>query len=398
MAPCETQFTSYISTQINRAPRQNCRVSPEISFHFQLSLGLFFRKPRTCGEKVPAPVTSCTHSGSPPHLRGKAKRKAVNGHGLRITPALAGKRAGQGPQRSRDQDHPRTCGEKYFSLKTSGRKLGSPPHMRGKEGRNGSQTAIGRITPAYAGKSNWRFAQISTIEDHPRICGEKKNASIGEKKKEGSPPHMRGKVFDLLQYKLHAGITPAYAGKRVLRPKPKQVPWDHPRICGEKSCVARIARQSPGSPPHMRGKETFLRFPKSFCRITPAYAGKSYLYFLCAALAWDHPRICGEKKPAGKRSAPRSGSPPHMRGKAAHLHQTNRRYRITPAYAGKSRCACVIVGCEVGSPPHMRGKDWNDHFRGNVFGSPPHMRGKDHRTLYRDKSYGITPAYAGKSQ
>ena len=45
---------------------------------------------------------------------------------------------------------------------------------------------------------------------------------------------MRGKDVDLLCLEDIAGITPAYAGKRV---SPKLGPlllWDHPRVCGEK--------------------------------------------------------------------------------------------------------------------------------------------------------------------
>ena len=32
-------------------------------------------------------------------------------------------------------------------------------------------------------------------------------------------------------------------------------------------------------------------------RITPAYAGKSFRFFILEGLKEDHPRICGEKLP-----------------------------------------------------------------------------------------------------
>ncbi len=46
---------------------------------------------------------------------------------------------------------------------------------------------------------------------------------------------MRGKEVVHDQKDLHGGITPAYAGKRVLFRLSRTVSWDHPRLCGEKS-------------------------------------------------------------------------------------------------------------------------------------------------------------------
>ena len=45
--------------------------------------------------------------------------------------------------------------------------------MRGKAGVAAAFVAFNRITPAYAGKSALNWAQMSTDEDHPRLCGEK---------------------------------------------------------------------------------------------------------------------------------------------------------------------------------------------------------------------------------
>ena len=45
------------------------------------------------------------------------------------------------------------------------------------------------------------------------MCGEKPNRILWEHWKEGSPPHVRGKVFcDVVAYAVNR-ITPAYAGK-----------------------------------------------------------------------------------------------------------------------------------------------------------------------------------------
>ena len=34
------------------------------------------------------------------------------------------------------------------------------------------------ITPAYAGKSNFPSHQFGTIQDHPRVCGEKIESTL----------------------------------------------------------------------------------------------------------------------------------------------------------------------------------------------------------------------------
>ena len=52
---------------------------------------------------------------------------------------------------------------------------------------------LNRITPAYAGKRKINPAENSILEDHPRVCGEKKLANFDEDSGKGSPPRMRGK-------------------------------------------------------------------------------------------------------------------------------------------------------------------------------------------------------------
>ena len=53
--------------------------------------------------------------------------------------------------------------------------------------------------------------------DHPRVCGEKLHVIIAVQKSYGSPPRMRGKVAGTVEIPDTDGITPAYAGKSILR-------------------------------------------------------------------------------------------------------------------------------------------------------------------------------------
>ena len=112
-------------------------------------------------------------SGSPPHVRGKASNAFIRPYGDRITPACAGKRRTQSMKRSPSGDHPRMCGEKYEITGTGLKLKGSPPHVRGKDAARKEKGLLRGITPACAGKSSMLSGAITSLLDHPRMCGEK---------------------------------------------------------------------------------------------------------------------------------------------------------------------------------------------------------------------------------
>ena len=72
---------------------------------------------------------------------------------IRITPAYAGKSFSVRIPEYHRADHPRLCGEKRVSILMQKFEMGSPPPMRGKGCPRLDTCDIGRITPAYAGKS-----------------------------------------------------------------------------------------------------------------------------------------------------------------------------------------------------------------------------------------------------
>ena len=53
------------------------------------------------------------------------------------------------------------------------------------------------------------------LEDHPRVCGEKMDASALAAWIAGSPPRVRGKAGERTNHLADFGITPACAGKRL---------------------------------------------------------------------------------------------------------------------------------------------------------------------------------------
>ena len=102
--------------------------------------------------------------------------------------------------------------------------------------------------------------------------------------REGSPPHVRGKVAPVGPGSAVGGITPAYAGKSHVLPRSAQVQWDHPRVCGEKKKAEEMGATTKGSPPHVRGKDAINNMGQNLFGITPACAGKSSIQHLTASL------------------------------------------------------------------------------------------------------------------
>ena len=228
-------------------------------------------------------------------MRGKGTSLRNFKSDERITPAYAGKSFQLGDVPAVQKDHPRLCGEKRRSEFLHTIPAGSPPPMRGKGTSCSGVAFISRITPAYAGKRHAYYKGISKPKDHPRLCGEKKH-----------------RVFQKDQT---AGITPAYAGKSRSNFHHQKCNKDHPRLCGEKVILNRFTAFTIGSPPPMRGKVVHSQLRVIVFRITPAYAGKRQRKHVRHAKPWDHPRLCGEKTVKSHRACQAVGSPPPMRGK-----------------------------------------------------------------------------------
>ena len=114
-------------------------------------------------------------------------------------------------------DHPRVRGEKISSAFFASAIKGSPPRMRGKVVGSEELPGVVGITPAYAGKRSRGCCTSPLHEGHPRVCGEKSDYRTWLRNQVGSPPHMRGKACASSGCACAAGITPAYAGKRLKR-------------------------------------------------------------------------------------------------------------------------------------------------------------------------------------
>ena len=167
--------------------------------------------------------------------------------------------------------------------------------MRGRERAPALYPARGGITPAYAGKRISTSCGYRFIVDHPRVCGEESMVAPSSGPCTGSPPRMRGRAGPNSAHNMASGITPAYAGKRASASPAPNVLWDHPRVCGEESIVRPNSAPGTGSPPRMRGRARVETAGKPAPGITPAYAGKRYQDSFPQSTSRDHPRVCGEE-------------------------------------------------------------------------------------------------------
>ena len=174
-----------------------------------------------------------THEGSPPHTRGKDAASTDREREIRITPAYAGK--------------------SLWKL---------------------SRNQKAGITPACAGKRDRLHQQPRPAGDHPRMRGEKQERPGLDLRKIGSPPHARGKDLPAVPDCRGRGITPACAGKRGASGTRTRRGGDHPRMRGEKAGGSHHVPCYKGSPPHARGKEPSVLYGCCTTGITPTCAGK----------------------------------------------------------------------------------------------------------------------------
>ena len=192
------------------------------------------------------------------------------------------------------------------------------------------------------------------------------------------------------------GITPAWAGKRSSHPSGSSMAWDHPRVGGEKEKKGVKQCGMTGSPPRGRGKGCHFEYCQKGVRITPAWAGKSKAETGEQACPEDHPRVGGEKHRREVLRKRYKGSPPRGRGKDPSRCPPLRPVWITPAWAGKSR-KCTPSQPAGQDHPRVGGeKHTEQRATAHVWGSPPRGRGKGPRPENTPVLTRITPAWAGK--
>ena len=212
-------------------------------------------------------------TGSPPRVRGTEPVWLPACRHTWITPARAGNSFAEGWHGRISGDHPRACGEQAAPPAPMPFMRGSPPRVRGTDTVFWFSMYFLRITPARAGNSDTLQMDLCKDWDHPRACGEQDILSALYSKSIGSPPRVRGTAFHGIVAHRLFGITPARAGNRASCNADLPTVQDHPRACGEQFPNAVATFWQPGSPPRVRGTVAFYPLSRILQRITPARAG-----------------------------------------------------------------------------------------------------------------------------
>ena len=192
------------------------------------------------------------------------------------------------------------------------------------------------IIPAYAGNTWNRCFGITSVWDHPRVCGEHSKNMLDECEERGSSPRMRGTLPQIPCVTHGVGIIPAYAGNTQSGQSMFAAAWDHPRVCGEHTAIGDAVIDATGSSPRMRGTPCDTGLVKTLSGIIPAYAGNTFNPTVSDQGNWDHPRVCGEHASANSGLMAVMGSSPRMRGTRTIEHLPRRVSGIIPAYAGNT--------------------------------------------------------------
>ncbi len=156
----------------------------------------------------------------------------------------------------------------------------------------------------------------------------------------GSSPRVRGASARSHLWRRCCRIIPACAGSISFLVVAPALAWDHPRVCGEHGYDLSKTEYTRGSSPRVRGAYPLMSVSSSFSRIIPACAGSIRPALRPRGTARDHPRVCGEHRCVTARDIQTKGSSPRVRGASKIRQRYEEQARIIPACAGSmKRCA-----------------------------------------------------------
>ena len=192
---------------------------------------------------------------------------------------------------------------------------GSSPRGRGKPGRGLGDQARGRLIPAWAGKTTPSRWPPPSAWAHPRVGGENVSQSSCRFSAFGSSPRGRGKRAVTSDQLLVGRLIPAWAGKTTATTSTALRPRAHPRVGGENGQPIADLIISIGSSPRGRGKPGCQAGGEAAKRLIPAWAGKTDRRCEPSQQGWAHPRVGGENKESIHVYLFLYGSSPRGRGK-----------------------------------------------------------------------------------
>ena len=231
--------------------------------------------PRVGGENAPADTGPASYRGSSPRGRGKRRRSEGPVSSPRLIPAWAGKTPADRRGGPRVKAHPRVGGENDDTGGESRVIGGSSPRGRGKLLHLICQFQVRRLIPAWAGKTRAFGRFFRRRRAHPRVGGENAAAQVRADGHGGSSPRGRGKLLPMLECATVGRLIPAWAGKTPPPATPSDASPAHPRVGGENASVAKGLQTLSGSSPRGRGKPRRDRNSRRLRGLIPAWAGKT---------------------------------------------------------------------------------------------------------------------------
>ena len=295
------------------------------------------------------------------------------------------------------RDHPRACGEHFDPIGTRTPVGGSSPRLRGTQKRARARRQKRGIIPALAGNTVFGGFDLVGGGDHPRACGEHMTSSPSKGEHMGSSPRLRGTLLSRARRVGRKGIIPALAGNTNRACIRNAVAWDHPRACGEHWSTVVVASTIWGSSPRLRGTPIRAKPAVHPAGIIPALAGNTAFAWLPSARTRDHPRACGEHHSGAGELTHLRGSSPRLRGTRLKCSRKNYTTGIIPALAGNTASSYSLsLACR----DHPRACGEHNHTETRVQGhggSSPRLRGTRGGAVMTYGSYGIIPALAGNT-
>ena len=133
-------------------------------------------------------------------------------------------------------------------------------------------------------------------------------------------------------------LTPACAGSTRRRAAPCSPSPTYPRVCGEHSQQAWNVWAMIDLPPRVRGALPGDSLDADLDRLTPACAGNTIAALLVVLIVATYPRVCGEHSICRATDPVDNDLPPRVRGALLSLQRARFPRRLTPACAGSTRC------------------------------------------------------------
>ena len=171
----------------------------------------------------------------------------------------------------------------------------------------------------------------------------------------GSSPHARGTRYGHNGPRITTRFIPACAGNAPGTGLRESWPTVHPRMRGERLPAGSEIRMPDGSSPHARGTPDIAIVALLDERFIPACAGNAAYPQFIAHDHRVHPRMRGERTHRHKGIDLYIGSSPHARGTHPRPCRHLCPFRFIPACAGNAR-ALFAAALRAAVHPRMRGE------------------------------------------